>query len=177
MRRLITLSKERQATLNTIFPEVIEQTYGYEGSVPGYSWFSISIFDHWLSADEHYLIDDIPRKAHMGHLEKLHSFTRKIVDKTEVLTFRCKGRKKRKPIFKKFATQETANRYCEGSTNLTASYNLYVIALPEYECIIKESRDYTNHIYYRNRELLDALLVMAKNCGLNTINELNQNKY
>ncbi len=177
MRQLKSLGKNEQSQLDAKFPELIEQVYGFEKDVPGYSWLAISIFDHWLPKEEHHLIDDASNEVHLDRLNKLHSFSRKIIEKTEALTFRRKGRKKDKPVFKKFTNQEAANKYCESSTDLTARFNLYVLVLPEYECIVKESRDYTNHVYYRNLKLLKPFLDIVKESGLKIIEKENQNSY
>jgi hypothetical protein len=177
MRQLKNLSKDEQSQLETNFPEIVEQVFGFEDDVPGYSWLAISLFDHWLSKEEHHLIDDVQNDIHLDRLCKLHSFSRKIIENTEALTFRCKGKKKDKPVFKKFVNQEAANKYCESSTETTARFNLYVLVLPEYECIIKESRNYTNNVYYRNEELIKPFLDIVRERGLKVIDKVNQNSY
>ena len=176
-RIIKNVSKARQSELNLLFPNIIEQVYGYKEDMPGYSWVAISIFDHWLFSDEHHLINEVPVHVNLERLQLLHSFTRKLVEETEVLTFRCRGKRKDKVKFKSFTSDKAANIYCESSTESTPINSLYVIILPKYKCIINESRDYTNHLYYRDKELVSPLLQMVNNHGLKTIKEMNRHVY
>jgi hypothetical protein len=177
MRKMRNLDKERQRILQTQFPEIIEQVYGWEDDVSGYRWLALSVFENWLPKEKQFLIEEVSAETHSARLKILYTFTRKLISATEVLTFRCKGIYSDKPVFKKFMTSEAAFLYCESSTVLTPRNKLFVIVLPEYDCVIKESRDYTNHVYYRNEELLKPVLGFAREAGLHVLSEKNKNEY
>jgi hypothetical protein len=177
MRKTRNLDKERQRILQTQFPDIIEQVYGWEDDMPGYRWLALSVFESWLPKEKHHLIDDVSEETHAERLKILYAFTRKLASTTEVLTFRIKGRDADRPVFKEFTIPEAAILYCESSTELTPRNKLFVIVLPEYDCVIKESRDYTNHVYYRSEELLKPVLGFAREAGLYMLREKNKNEY
>ncbi len=131
-----------------------------------YKKIFISVFKHWLSneeADNQIFIDEdlveLKRRR-----QKFKDFIEEINDKTELYTWKYK-RHDRFHI-QKPASLKDVLRKCDFNNLWSQSGQRYSFLLPEYAAVYAEEWDWTNIIWYTDREKIEPLLVMAKKVGL-----------
>jgi hypothetical protein len=160
MRNIIGVEKKQQISLETQFPKLLSLV---EGEQPEeYIYLAVSLFDHWLNDEEsmeHLHMTERKEQERRNHM--FDHFNKLIIESTEVLTFRFKGRNKITPSFKKF-------------TSLSAKYNSmvhsdmgeYKVVLPEFGAAYFEGYDDTNIFFLSDLSLKSIIELWAKKTGL-----------
>ena len=129
----------------------------------------ICVFDHWLSneeADTQIFIDDdlVELKSRR---QKFKDFIEEINNKTELFSWRHK-RHYRFHIQKPESLKDVL-RKCDFDNLWSQSGRRYSFLLPEYSAVYAEEWDWTNIIWYTDREKIEPLLETAKKVGLHIL--------
>jgi hypothetical protein len=164
-RRLLNLPIFRQEELRQQFPwlrELIEDERPDHVQV-----VSVTVFDHWLSRDEACaLLENVPT-FEQSRRDALHaSFCKSLVATTEVLSFRFRGRRDDRLVFREFTSKDELARYCAPNGGRTLGHRQFQVALPELNCVYLESWDDTNHFFFTEPTAINYIQQLAEKSGL-----------
>jgi len=169
MRKYRNVSPLVQANLESSFPKI--NNIRHEDNAVLNQWAAISFFDHWLTEDQHHLIDNISNNEHFKRRNNYFNFIEKLVASHEVFTFRMKGRpwNKKRIQFKSFTNNSNAVEYLK-SANYAYSRNAYpVVLIPSCEAVLYEQYDYTSVLCFRDLNKVSSILESAESCNLHII--------
>jgi hypothetical protein len=169
MRKLQNVSKTLNKELTEIFPNIDSVTYSAAHKIEGFTYLVVSVFEQWLGKDNYYLLENVSDEEDKKRTSKLDLLSEKLIEKTKVYTYKFKGKKADRVVFKDFKNRELLKHYCSCTND-----EYFKIAIPEYECIYLGADDYTNIIYYRDIDRLKQLLELVSICGLYTIEHWKQ---
>jgi len=166
MRRLQNFKKEQQILFINMFPE-LDKVVAIE-ETDKYRFMAISVFDHWLSEEESIqLLSGVSEEEQMLRDQKFDSFSKKIIESTEVINFTFKGRwAKSRPVFRKFTSEGSKQNYMKSASNFVSNNFFFKVALPEFDALYFESWDDTNIFYLRNEKHADLIETWANEYGL-----------
>lgn len=171
MRKLRNVPSQVQASLENTFPKI--SNIRYEDNSLLNQWLAISCFDHWLTEEEHNLIDDVSSDEHYERRNQYFNFVEKLVNDYELFTFQLKGRpwNKKRIQFKSFTNNTNAAEYLK-SANYAYSRNAYpVVLIPSCEAVLYEQYDYTSILCFRDLNKVSSILESAESCNLHIIRE------
>ena len=102
--------------------------------------------------------------------DALHAgFCAALINRTEVLSFAFRGRRRDRLIFREFISKEALSSYCTPNGGKTLRHRQFHVVLPELACAFYESWDDTNHILFRGAELAQLILELASKNGLHVL--------
>ena len=131
-----------------------------------YKKIFISVFDHWLTREEvkNQIFIDENSEELKSRRQKFKDFIEDTYNKTELYTWRYK-RHYRFHIQKPTSIKDIF-RKCDFENLWSQSGQRYSFILPEYSAVCAEEWDWTNIIWYTNKEKIEPLLEKAKSIGL-----------
>ena len=131
-----------------------------------YKKIFICVFDHWLSKEEaeNKIFIDEDSEELKNRRQKFKSFIESVYNQTELYKWRYK-RHYRFHIQKPTSLKDVI-RKCDFENLWSQSGRRYSFLLPEYSAVYAEEWDWTNIIWYTDREKIEPLLKEAKNIGL-----------
>jgi hypothetical protein len=131
-----------------------------------YKKIFICVFDHWLTREEaeNQIFIDKDIEELKSRRQKFKNFIEDIYNQTEFYTWKYK-RHYRFHIQKPTSIKDVF-RKCDFENLWSQSGQRYSFLLPEYSAVYSEEWDWTNIIWYINKEQIKPLLEKAKNIGL-----------
>ena len=130
-----------------------------------YQMIFVSVFDHWLTQDEfepHIHTEDPKEIAERRN--KLQSFIQGLFNLTPTFTWKTK-RNNRFFIYPLETENQILNK-CEIQNQHGETGQRYDIILPELKAVYSEEWDWTNIIWFRDREKIKHLIELAEKSGL-----------
>ena len=131
---------------------------------------AISVFDHWLTAEEadkEIFIDDNEKEL-LNRRNKFKNFIETLSTKTDLYTWKYK--KHNRLHIQKPSNTKDVLRKCDFENLYSLNGKRYNFLIPEFSAIYEEGWDWTNIIRYKDEEKIKPILDMAKTCGLNILN-------
>lgn len=134
-----------------------------------YKLVFVSVFDHWLSPSEaQQLIDvDNNKTELLTRRMKFESLIRQLSENTQLYVWKFK--RHRRIFIQKPQSIEDILRRCQFESLSSMRGKQYSILLPEYSAVMHEEWDWTNAIWYKNKEMITPLLDLAKSNGLHIL--------
>ena len=130
-----------------------------------YQMIFVSVFDHWLTQDEFEpeIHTDDPNEI-LIRREKLQSFIVGLFNMTP--TFTWKTRRNNPFFLYPLETVKQILNKCEIQNQHGETGQRYDIILPELQAVYCEEWDWTNIIWFRNREKIQPMIELAEKLGL-----------
>lgn len=161
-RQWNNVDRLRQKELLAQYPDISRV---YQGEASGvYKRLAISVFDHWLSAEEAARL--LVEANHQSYCLIHKSFNLAFAEAFGCLGFRLRGRFKNKVIFKTFTHQHGLQEYLEPASFSVSQSCMLQVVLPEISAIYFEGFDSTNYLYYRDEAKIAPFLELARKHGL-----------
>ncbi|WP_303917918.1 hypothetical protein [Draconibacterium sediminis] len=134
-----------------------------------YKKIFISVFDHWLTKDEanKMIFIDSDLSELQLRRDKFESFTKALYEKTNIYFWKYK--RNYRIFFKQPKSFKDILRRCDFNNLYSQSGDRYSLILPEYSAIYNEGWDWTNVIWYMDRNKIEPILEIAKKTGLNIL--------
>ena len=164
----LNISELELKKINQRFPELKKLIEGEDSFIESgiYKKVFISVFDHWLSHEEAdnliYIDEDLEELK--SRRQKFKAFIEGVYNQTELYTWRYK-RHYRLHI-QKPTSLEDIFRQCDFENLWSHSGRRFSFLLPEYSAVYAEEWDWTNIIWYTDKEKIKPLLTEAKKVGL-----------
>ena len=131
---------------------------------------SISVFDHWLSRTEACELLERVSPTEQARRDALHAaFCAALKEKTEVISFAFRGRRKDRIVFRKFISKHALASYLTPHGGKLLTHRQFHVVLPEFGCAFYESWDDTNHLFFKGTELPSLIAELAKQNGLHVL--------
>ena len=161
MRSFVNLSKSETLHLNNQFPEILDLVNLEQ--VDGYSHYSISVFDHWLSSEEAKTeIDQISSSSEESHNLNLYEFIVKLSGKTTTYLVKRIGKRKSNLTFRKFLSNAGIEKTLRLKHHLVSDSYRFILLFPELETIYFEGCDFTHHFYSKKNSKNDLIETLVK---------------
>jgi len=126
-----------------------------------------SIFDHWLKPNEVDQIHTENADEINNRRKKFETVVKEIFNSTEIYLWRYK-RHDRFFVYKPTSINEVLNR-CDFDNLYSERGKHYSLILPEYSAVFNEEWDWTNIIWYINKEKIKPLIKIIKKAGLHIL--------
>ena len=141
-----------------------------EGEDTDYQMLFVSIFDHWLTQDEFDPeIHKVDRKELKIRREKFQSFIDGIFHLTNIYSWKYK-RHNRFFIYP-FTSLNQLTKKCKIDEQHGESGQRFDLIIPDFRAVYSEEWDWTNIIWYRDKEKIKPVIELAKNSGLYILEE------
>lgn len=128
----------------------------------GLQQISLSVFDHWLSRDEaSRLLEAVEREEQISRDMRFFTFAVALSDRTEMLDFAERGRRRDRLQFRKFAR---AMVYFDSAIKRRGGRRHVV--LPSLDALLIEAWDDTWQLIFRNLQQVEIVLEQASIAGL-----------
>ena len=134
-----------------------------------YNRVFISVFDKWLTPEEVDKISKLELKELFERRQKLEAIIMEFYELTETYIWRYK-RHKRIVFYKPSSLTHLLNR-CDIKNQNWWHGHRYHILLPEFSAIYGEEWDWTNILWYIDKEKIKPLLKLAENSGLHILHD------
>ena len=124
-----------------------------------YTQVSISIFDHWLSKEEAYeKLNKVPSKEQQQRDAKHFTFSKLLIGKMKVFGY-IYFKKTEEQKFVEFTSEKQLLKYMKRLSH-------FYVVIPEIESIYIHGFDDTNHLYYKNKNILEQIEPLVKQANL-----------
>lgn len=160
MRKFLNIDQSKQIGLEGEFPNLFDLVNAEQPE--NYEFLAVSVFDHWLSHEES--LEYLHLTAYEEQLRRnsnFNSFNNLVIQNTEVVSFRFKGRKKRQPSFRKFTSDNSKALYLNHT-----DMGIYKVVLPEIKAVYLEGYDDTNYFFLRDLNYRPIIEEWASKAGL-----------
>ena len=131
-----------------------------------YQKVAVSVFDHWLSETE--ASELIPVDDDLAEIKNRRATFKAYVKGLNELTDLYSWRYKRHNRFhiQKPSSVDDILRMCDFGNLWSASGRRYGFLMPEFSAVFIEEWDWTNVLWYRDKDAVTPLLELAKRVGL-----------
>ncbi|MEH6472815.1 MAG: hypothetical protein V7752_16365 [Halopseudomonas sp.] len=164
-RKFVSLSKLDQKRLANDFGEL--RQWVDSGELESYGQLSISVFDHWLSANEARAeLGGISENRQRSHNKKLHSFVSELTSQTECYLVKFTGRRRENMTFRKFTSATARNQFLTPAPFDISNRWRFTLVFPELEAIYFERCDFTHDVFFREHGKLRKLEKAAQDAGV-----------
>ena len=141
-----------------------------EGEDTDYQPIFVSIFDHWLTPDEFQPEIHTQDKGELNQRrEKFKNFNVGLYNLTNIYSWKNK-RHKRFFIYPFTSLNQLTKKYNIEDQH-GESGRRYDIIIPDLDAVYSEEWDWTNIIWFRDREKINPLINLAKESGLHILEE------
>ena len=156
------VSKEKEKEINILFPNIKNLITDYDDI--GFNYLGITVFDHWLNRDEanKELGEDEPQYLKKDRNNKLYKFNIDINRNFELYYVRIRGRQKDNIVYRHINYDKCLSPGIHGY----GWGHMSIFVLPKLKAVYFEGYDYTYHLYYQDKKLLDKFLSKAKENNL-----------
>lgn len=164
-RHFLSLPREQQRLLQAQFPELLE--LAEEGAAKGFYQLAVSVFDHWLSAEEAIAeIDEVSLGSQQGNNAKLAAFARHLASRNQCYLVKFKGRYRKQVVFKEFVSQEKRDRWLTPLPHDVGDNWRFLLVFPQLEMVYFEGSDFTHHIYLKEKNGQRVIGAAAADAGV-----------
>jgi len=167
MRKFVNVNKNRHQLLSNTLPDI--ENLGSDDQTEKYEFVAITVFDHWLSREdaEKSFGSQISEEEQEQRNNSFMRFRELLFNKTEVLTYRCKGRGSNRFVsFKAFTSINAGLEYTSPAISKGPYGRFFQVALPSLGAVYLENYDDTNLFYYKDKNTFEVINKWAKSCGL-----------
>lgn len=124
-----------------------------------YTQVSISIFNHWLSKEEAYeQLNQVSSKEQQKRDAKHFIFSKLLIEKMKVFGY-IYFKKIEQHKFVEFSSEKQLLKYMKRLSH-------FYVVIPEIESIYIHGFDDTNHLYYKNKNVLEQIEPLVKQANL-----------
>lgn len=131
-----------------------------------YSKVNVSVFDHWLTAEEcipMIYIDHDRRELELRR-NKFESFIKSLSEQSEVYSWRYKRHER--IHFNKFENLRAILKKCKFDEMTSDTGDRFGLVFPDLGMLYQEGWDWTSQIYFLTENQTDFLRKEAQQCGL-----------
>lgn len=171
-RHFVSLPRQQQRLLQAQFPELLE--LAEVGGAKGFHQLDVSVFDHWLSADEAIAeMDEVSLASEQANNEKLATFARLLASRNQCYLVKFKGRYHKRPVFKEFLSDEKRNRWLTPLPHDVGDNWRFRLLFPQLQMVYFEGSDFTHHIYLKEKGGQQVIEAAAVDAGLYLLSQVN----
>jgi len=167
-RRFVALLKEEQDRLAEQFA-TLPQLIAAE-DVDNYQHQAVSVFDHFLSAEEAKIqLEDVDNADAASHNESLHKFACNLSARNDCYLVKLKGRHKGRLTFRAFTSAVAKERSLVPKPYMVSDYFRFVLVFPSLDLVYLEGSDFTHHLYFKSAESLEQVVEAASHANIHLL--------
>lgn len=139
-----------------------------EGEETDYQMIFVSVFDHWLTPDESEPDIHTDDKAELNQSrEKFKNFNAGLYNLTS--TYSWKYKRNNRFFIYPFTSLNQLTKKCKIEDQHGESGRRYDLIIPDLGAVYSEEWDWTNIIWFREKEKIMPLIELAKESGLHIL--------
>jgi len=162
------ITKEELRHINNSLPNVLEVIKGEGGT---YNKLIISVFERWMTKEEYENYDDVDLETLKDRRIKYSTAINEIHKLTQ--TYIWKQKRHSRVVFLRPNNLDQLMSFCKIKTQTFATGRTYDILLPEYSSVFSQEDDWSNILWYKEKNKIEPILEIIKNSGLYVISEHN----